>query len=560
MKRKLDNCCAGTPGYRLAGSGRCTWHQARTPLPKALRRRAAGCGQRRCFAPATFVVAGILLLLPFVSHAVEKSLLILTTQAVVEQSLVLDDFVQAKEARGFRVRVATEADYGAQGMKGQERGLEIRRWLKSVKNEFTFLLIIADADYEYGEIPMFRAWPRHELPEGQCFQFDIDCRSCITDWPYAEVTGDWDLNGNGQLGETGLDDGAGGIEFNPEFHLGRIPVYFGEVGDVDAILEKTLDYMNQSGSELDYRKSILFPSAFFYFRGQEMTLDDVDGAESSEWFIANVLSEREDVDYFTMYEEEGVVTSKYKSDRPLTQENLIDEWNNGYGMVFWGGHGLEKTVVRTVWARDDNGNDRAEATEIEAPMMIESDDAYELPVDRLAFVLGQSCEIGSAEVPGNLAWSLLRYGGAIGAVASSSVTPGSGMDCADVDSELLVTTYGSDNLGIYFFRELINGTYAGSAFAQSKVELGTEPGREVYAGKMMINYFGDPSVRLYESAADVLPEGEKADAGVDEEGGGDGNCCVTAPARVRSGRGLNTVFDSVLYYIQAEISAVVRGG
>ena len=61
--------------------------------------------------------------------AAAETLLILTSEDVVARSGSLAPFVAAKRARGVDVVVATEADYGAAGLAGQERALAIRAWL-----------------------------------------------------------------------------------------------------------------------------------------------------------------------------------------------------------------------------------------------------------------------------------------------------------------------------------------------------------------------------------------------------------------------------------------------
>jgi hypothetical protein len=49
--------------------------------------------------------------------------------------------------------------------------------------------------------------------------------------------------------------------------------------------------------------------------------------------------------------------------------------------------------------------------------------------------------------------------------------------------------------------------------AEAKAELGQLGERESLAGKMMLNYFGDPSLTLYDSSDDIIDEGPDADEG-----------------------------------------------
>lgn len=455
----------------------------------------------------------------------KKDLLIVTTNAIKNSSQKLADFIIEKENRGFTVTVATETQYGAADKKGQERAIAIRNWLKTVYADHSFLLLIGDAHSQYGDIPMFKVWPRYSYSTNECGGFAIDCRSFETDVPYAELTGNWDLNGNGQWGEQTLDDGPGGIDFGAELITGRIPVYFGDTAPLDTILGNAIAYMNQKKDEISYRKKILLPASFYYFKGQKMSTFtypfDVDGSETPEWFIKNYLADRKDIVYTRLYEQEGVTVSKYTSELPLTEENIVSEWRKGYGMVWWFGHGLEKGVARTIWKEDTNGDNLAQGEEIIQPNMINSADAAKITGNNSAFVVAVSCEVGSAETPDNLSFALLLSGGSIGIVGSTNVTPGDTTDYANPDSQLDKTSYGASNLGIYFFDSTLNGEYPAKAFFDTKITLGTSASIEAYAGKMMLNYFGDPTLTINDTSEDAAIK--PADSSSSK-----GGCSITA--------------------------------
>ncbi|HNT27370.1 MAG TPA: C25 family cysteine peptidase, partial [bacterium] len=206
-----------------------------------------------------------------------------------------------------------------------------------------------------------------------------------------------------------------------------------------------------------------------------------------------------------MYEKEGTTVSKYAADVALTRDNLKSEWPKGYGMVFWFGHGLDKEVARTIWI-DANDDGEVSNDELQQPLFIHSDDAPAIGAQSPAFVVAVSCEVGSAQTPWNLTHALLTEGGAIGMIGSTNVTPGDMTDYGDFESELDTSTYGATNLGVFFFDELMNGAVAAQAFAEVRRDVGTSPSIETYAGKMMLNYYGDPTLSLTSSAADAPDE------------------------------------------------------
>ncbi len=429
------------------------------------------------------------------------TLYVVTTRFLRAASRRLDAFVAAREAEGFRVIVATEDDYGAEDLRGPERALAIRAWLRDAVTAPALLLLIGDAHAQYGDVPMFRVWPRHSYPPDDCVgAFAIDCRSMESDVPYANLSGDWDLDGDGRLGEHGDDDGPGGIDFTPELTVGRIPVYFDEVADLDQILEHAIAYGEQTPEEAAYRLRMLLPATFYYFRGQRLATytcpKTVDGAETPEWFLRNVLGERPDVEVVRLYEREGVVVSAYDSEGPATREAMREAWAEGVGMVWWFGHGLERAVYRTVWTEDRDGDGRAQEDEIASPYLFDVEDALQLPAGRPAFVVAVSCEVGSAETPLNLTHALLLAGAAVGMVASSDVTPGDTTDYGDLTAALDTASFGATNLGAVVFEELLAGRGAAAALAQARTTLGTSASVETYAGKMMLNYFGDPTLGL----------------------------------------------------------------
>ena len=70
-----------------------------------------------------------------------KSMIIVTTNSIVENSDKLDDYILAKKKRGFDIKVATEDNFGGKDVTGHEKAVLIREWLKENHEGFSYLLI-----------------------------------------------------------------------------------------------------------------------------------------------------------------------------------------------------------------------------------------------------------------------------------------------------------------------------------------------------------------------------------------------------------------------------------
>lgn len=144
---------------------------------------------------------------------------IITTSEIQSSSQELSNFVSHKQNKGFSVQVITEADFG--GGIGDVAAENIRTWLQNhyVTDNIQYVLLVGNPHPSQGEIPMKMTYPRNnetELPE---------YKNSPTDFYYADLTGNWDLDGDGYYGEWGHDFGTGGVDRNWEVLVGRIPCY-----------------------------------------------------------------------------------------------------------------------------------------------------------------------------------------------------------------------------------------------------------------------------------------------------------------------------------------------
>jgi hypothetical protein len=403
------------------------------------------------------------------------------------------------------VDIATEDAFGGPDERGHARAVRIQTYLRDHYRDYGYLMLIGDPGTQYGDMPMLKVHPRSDM-SGICGE--IDCETAGTDAAFANPIGNWDLDGNGEFGEYGKDNASGGVDLRPEMAVGRIPVYFGNTQDLDTTLSHIISYMNASAETTAYRKKALFAKAFIFFRGEVFfpntppISQDTDDAVISEWFIKNYLPPSRGITATRLYEREGVVSSSFPSDQALTQDNFIAEWKKGYGMIWWGGHGQPRGVARTVWANDKNKDGLADG-ELSNPPLIDSDHADLLEGAPGGFVVASSCLVGRVEVPDALSYKLLLRGAAVGVVASSAPASVDNQAFDTMGPVLNLDAYDLDRAGAMVFDELIRGETVGKAMSTAKAQLAPSNDIVSYAQKLMTNFYGDPSLSLYDSIGDV---------------------------------------------------------
>lgn len=318
---------------------------------------------------------------------------IITTNAIVAGSGKLDDFIAHKESLGYGVLVVTEDDFlPLTGQAPNNRAEKIRQWLKNnyISKGIKYVLLIGDpTPYESGEgdIPMKMCWPRyHETTY-------TDYRDAPTDYFYADLTGNWDKNGDGIYGQWGVDyPVSGGVDFTPEVYVGRIPVYAADYASLDSILQKIISY--ELSPSTDWRRSVLFPMSF--------SDSKTDGARLSEQMRSDYLNSRGYTSWRMYQQGSGPcgLNSVYPSEEELRGGTGVrDRWAAGdYGVILWWAHG-SKTQAGVGYSGCKDG--------------ILFDSSYTTSLDdaRPSFTFQCSCLNACPETVNNLAYALLRQGG-----------------------------------------------------------------------------------------------------------------------------------------------------
>jgi len=300
---------------------------------------------------------------------------IITTSAIVSGSMKLQAFADHKSKRGFNVDVITESQWG--GGIGDTAANNIRRWLQAnylIRN-IKYVLLIGNPAPNTGDVPMKMLWPRYN---------EDTYREAPSDYYYADLTGNWDMNGDGYFGEENSDFGPGGVDRFPEVIVGRIPFY-GNFSDLDSILQKTIDY--ESGAlGGGWIRNILLSmkpsdsSTPGYQLGEAIKTDAA--------VPASIKTTRIYDDTYNLNPPPEII--------PCTSSSVLSAWQRHAGFHFWWAHGND-TVASDVFS---------------------SDSCQSLDNNYPSFTFQCSCLNANPDNPNNLAYSLLKQG----AVATDAAT------------------------------------------------------------------------------------------------------------------------------------------
>ncbi len=410
---------------------------------------------------------------------------IITTEEILHKSKTIGDFKKYLESRGFDVYIITEKDYGYE--QGQKRALNIRSWLKEnfEKLNIVYVLLIGNPDPDdptdpndsYGDVPMFMAWP-YKIKGG-----------VPTDFFYADLTGSCDLDNDGLLGESPDDIGEGGLDLKAEVYVGRIPVYNNNIDALDEILQRI---MNRKDSP---KKILLSLSIMNYDMEDYFLWERTDGSYFPS-YLGKELGK--DWNITGLYEAEGLEPSDRLAyfTKALNTENLVDEWNRGYGIVFWFSHGNSHGIFRKIWKYDD-GDGVPESSEIEYVPYLNVSIVETKLKPMQTFVFGLSCFGGMPEDPKNLQYSLLRYSalGVVGATRDAWYFYGTWVPDGDASAI---------EIGYRFLLLMSKGYTSGIALYKAKSEVSTRDNAFWLANIYTFNLYGDPSQGIYKDSLTVL--------------------------------------------------------
>lgn len=396
--------------------------------------------------------------------------LIMTTDQIRNESTNLYGLVSHKEALGYDVHVVTETQLdgnslatGWNEVTGQfpdGKADRMRKWLQDhyISLGIEYVLLIGNPNPAANELPM-------KEMHYQSYVYPADCY-------FADLTGNWDIDGNGLYGnETNDVYTTGGVDLDPEVYVGRFPVYTSDPHWPDilrSIIRKTIRY--ELEPDIGWRSSGLLPQSF--------SNADTDGAYLGECTRSNILMPNGCSDY-TLYQQ-GSTSASYDSiftsDEELLNQATPKRWStNAYGMVLWWAHG---------WSRG--------ATVYGGGYLFETKYCPMLDNNRPAALFMVSCTCGSPSVSDNLSYSMLKNGG-IASVAAGNVSWFYSCQWSPT-----VAAGHNASMGYHFMRKVIAD---GKSFGQAHAEVKSDASGW-FNNKYTFSLYGDPGLFIGSQGAD----------------------------------------------------------
>jgi hypothetical protein len=253
---------------------------------------------------------------------------------------------------------------------------EIRDFLKSKYQDWNieYVLIIGSSK----TVPMKYIWANIENNKFKIFERFI---GLPTDHYYAELTHNWDLDGDGYYSEFD-EDIKNNTDLLPEIAVGRIP--FDSPKKVKDFCKKIISYEKDNGN---WKKNALFLANIQEYKDQ--FIDNAFFAEKlqHEMFIANGFN------CTKLYEAEGLKPTNYSYNLPLNHLNVIKTWRRGFGFVSIMGRGSSKSAMRNIWTEDDGNGiaDENDTFKIGGEYIIHSFDKFLLPSNKPSVVYSFTC-------------------------------------------------------------------------------------------------------------------------------------------------------------------------
>ncbi len=395
--------------------------------------------------------------------------LIVTTDGLLN---AITHLVHWKQAIGFKVKIVTTSWINT-NYDGIDLPEKIRSFLidKYLSWGIIDLLLVGDIDV----IPMRYCYPdpsNHGTSEFFCPP---------TDHYYADLTGDWDSDGDGFFGEYGQDN----VDIIPEVYVGRIP--FSDSASVSSICRKICDFEKD---ESLWKNNMLLLGGFYNFANEDNSgWAETDNAVLMERMISEIIP---GYSYKKMYEKSGLHISDYACDLPLSHANVSSDWAlNSYGIVNWSAHGGITNSSRKFWEWDDGDGvpESASPDEMQSPDFIVDTDTVSFDNGHPSIIFSCACINGWPEY-NCLAKALLKRG-SVSIVAS---TRSSLYRVGWADE----SWGGNASLDYYFFYYLITqGESVGQALFDSKLYYWNNlswSSWHTYANLFDFCLFGDPSL------------------------------------------------------------------
>ncbi len=345
---------------------------------------------------------------------------------------------------------------------GWDRVEKIRNYLSAeyVNSGLQYALLIGNIS----DLPMRYCWV-----DTNCTPIP-DKIPIPTDYYYADLTGNWDSDGDKFYGEIGQDS----VDFANEISVGRIP--WSNPAIVEQICTKLKNF--ETNTDPLYKKTaMMLGSITFTTVDTTFVSDEAQIMEA----IKDSLLEPEGWFYWRLYEKGGLDTSSLFCEDSLCQMNVKSEWNTySYGYVNWSSHGNSLGAYRTIKIND--------TTNANPPIFLQSD-VPELDDNYPSIVFSSACLTAQPETP-SLGAELIKHGSAgfIGATRSAY---------GPASPQLKWDLGGNTSYNCYFaLRMMRDLNRVGDAVYKSKLDYLTHHFTNItdFANLFVFNLYGDPAM------------------------------------------------------------------
>lgn len=316
-----------------------------------------------------------------------------------------------------------------------------------------------------------------------------------TDMYYSLLDGTWDSNGNGKLLEP-MFIGHSCIvkeelpDLTPDLIVGRLP--FSSINEVKKYYINTVINFLWKTSR---RINVLLIASLIMLPGEEGNKYTIDGASALVGAEVSYLNKVSSMNVTRIFEGDGLVKSKYRSDLPLNRKSVSKVLIKGnYDIILIISHGNGVELARKVWLRDD-GDWRAEDDEIAYRAFLRYDEIPQIHSAPIIYI--DSCLVNAIDLIGdNAIGAVLLKKGALAVIAPTRTT---------YYKINYLSPYFNDELLELFIKHLIE-TYPildpATAFYKSRAEYLIKHVSKFQAcsnlkNALVYTFFGDPILIKY---------------------------------------------------------------
>jgi hypothetical protein len=192
-----------------------------------------------------------------------------------------------------------------------------------------YVLLVGDV----WDMPMRECWPdpNNHTPDPNGYENPVP-----TDFYYADVTGDWDSDGDGYFGEMGQD----AVDFLAEFSVGRI------LSSNPATVQQVCSRIKRFEQNTDpWKRNALMLGSVTTTSNNPPVTDEARIMEA----ITDSLLIPEGWPHLRLYEQDGYDPSPIPCDDSLREDLSVFYWSYyPFGYVNWSGHGNPQGAYRTI--------------------------------------------------------------------------------------------------------------------------------------------------------------------------------------------------------------------